>query len=56
MKTLILRFIDMQAAAKQPKTQLVTALVNGIEIVVDSSEALSKGMEIQMEHANPTER
>ena len=47
MKGLILPFIDMQAAARQPRTQAVRALANDIEIVVDSSEAREKGMVVR---------
>ena len=46
-KNLILSFITMQKAARQPKAQAVRALANDIEIVVDASEARAKGMEIQ---------
>ena len=43
----MLRFIDMQAMARLPRTRAVRAAVNGIEIVVDSSEARERGWEVQ---------
>ena len=50
----MLRFIDMQAAARQPRTQAVRALVNDVEIVVDLSEARDKGMDVQTSLIEPT--
>lgn len=46
-KALVLRFIDMQAMARLPRTNAVRATVNGIEIVVDPSEARDKGWQVQ---------
>lgn len=43
----MLRFIDMEAMARQPRTKAVRATVNDIEIVVDSSEAREKGWLVQ---------
>lgn len=47
VKSLMLRFIDMQRMARFPRTKAVRAVVNDIEIVVDSSEAREKGWRIQ---------
>ena len=47
VKSLMLRFIDMQAMARQPRTTAVRTTVNDIEIVVDSSEAREKGWMVQ---------
>jgi len=46
LKGLVLRFIDMQAATRQPRTQAVRALVNDIEIVVDPAEAWEQGLNL----------
>ena len=43
----MLRFIDMQAMARQPRTKAVRTTVNDVEIVVDSSEAREKGWLVQ---------
>ena len=42
-KGLLLRFINMQAMARLPRTNAVRAVVNDIEIVVDPAEAREKG-------------
>jgi hypothetical protein len=47
VKGLVLRFIDMQAMARQPRTKAVRAMVNDIEIVVDPMEAREKGWQVQ---------
>ncbi|KAK3704332.1 hypothetical protein LTR37_013885 [Vermiconidia calcicola] len=46
-KSLTLRLIDMQTAARQPRTQAVRVLVNDVEIVVDPVEAQERGLSIQ---------
>ena len=47
VKNLILRFIDTQAMARQPRTKAVRATVNDVEIVVDPTEAREKGWQVQ---------
>ena len=43
----MLRFIDTQAMARQPRTKAVRAMVNDVEIVVDQTEAREKGWQVQ---------
>lgn len=43
----MLRFIDMQAMARLPRTKAVRAMVNDVEIVVDPNEAREKGWQVQ---------
>ena len=47
LKALMLRFVDMQAMARQPRTKAVRAVVNDVEIVVDPNEAREKGWQVQ---------
>ena len=56
VKSVMLQFIEMQAAARQPRTQAVRALANDIEIVIDSSEAREKGMDVQTSLIEPETR
>lgn len=46
-KSLMLRFIDMQAMARQPRTKAVRAMVNDVEIVVDASDARENGWVVE---------
>jgi hypothetical protein len=39
VKILVLRFLDMLAAARQQNNRMVRVVANGVEIVVDSAEA-----------------
>lgn len=45
-KDMILRFIDMQAAARRLQVQAFRALANGIEIVVDPAEATEYDLDV----------
>jgi hypothetical protein len=47
VKGLMLRFIDMQAMARLPRTKAVRAMVNDVEIVADPMEAREKGWQVQ---------
>lgn len=47
VKGLMLRFIDMQAMARLPRTKVVRAMVNDVEIVADPMEAREKGWQVQ---------
>ena len=53
VKSLILRFIDMQAAARQPRPLAMTAMVNDIEIVVDPRDARPNALESRAAPINP---
>jgi hypothetical protein len=49
----MLKFVEMQSMARQPRNQAVRALASGVEIVVDAAEADAMGLTVQMDTAEP---